>query len=408
VPGVRQPVHTVYGGAHLFRADVARRLGERALATMDEWIADGGAFAATFGLPGPLAGAIHDRVRRKLRREPVEDFRIDFEDGYGARPDAEEDEAALSAAEEAARGLDAGLLPPLLGIRIRGLGEATAVRGLRTLRLFLERFGARTGGRLPAGFAVTLPKVAGRGQVERLARTLDDLEARIGAARGAVAVELMVETPRALLDADGRSALRSLVEAADGRCRGAHFGPYDYAAALGIPAAHQGMRHPACDDARVRMLLALAGTDVQAADGPTTCLPVPIRRAADGGTLGEADRTANREAIRAALRAHWDDARHSLRLGFWQGWDLHPAQLVSRYAAVYALFLEALDATCARLRGFQQHARRATLSGTAFDDAATARGLAAFLRRGLVCGAVDPAELRERGVDPEDLEAPGA
>src|SRR4051812_48822556 len=89
--GDRQPVHTVYGGAHLFKFDTAKKLGEVALRFVDEYGRDAHSFAAAIGTSEKLASRVWDRVIEKLKREPVEDFRIDFEDGYGNRPDAEED-----------------------------------------------------------------------------------------------------------------------------------------------------------------------------------------------------------------------------------------------------------------------------------------------------------------------------
>src|SRR5262249_45438857 len=98
--GARQAVHTVYGGAHLFTADTPRKLGERALRALDTYAPDAGTFAEAIGLRGELAPKVYDRVRDKLRRDPVEDFRIDFEDGYGNRPDDEEDGHAIAAAQQ--------------------------------------------------------------------------------------------------------------------------------------------------------------------------------------------------------------------------------------------------------------------------------------------------------------------
>ena len=116
-------MHTVYGGAHLFKADTARRLGALALRALEEYAPDAATFASAVGLPDRLAPKSHERVREKLRREPVEDFRIDFEDGYGNRPDAEEDGHAVAAAREVAAGLAAGTLPPFIGIRIKPFTE---------------------------------------------------------------------------------------------------------------------------------------------------------------------------------------------------------------------------------------------------------------------------------------------
>ena len=90
-PADRQPVHTVYGGAQLFQADSARKLGDLALRALREYGPDPAALAEALGLPRELGERVYPRVVAKLEREPVEDYRIDFEDGYGNRPDAEED-----------------------------------------------------------------------------------------------------------------------------------------------------------------------------------------------------------------------------------------------------------------------------------------------------------------------------
>jgi hypothetical protein len=102
-----------------------------------------------------LAFTVHDRVLAKLRREPVEDFRIDFEDGYGARSDAEEDATAIAAAGEVARAHAEGLLPPFIGIRIKSFGTEWQARGARTLELFIDTLLAATDGRLPDNFVIT-------------------------------------------------------------------------------------------------------------------------------------------------------------------------------------------------------------------------------------------------------------
>ena len=156
----RQPVHTVYGGAHLFTADVTQKLGHGALRSLEEYAPDPATFAQAIGLEGPesLARMVYERVIEKLRREPVEDFRLDFEDGYGNRPADEEDGHAVAAAREVAAGLARGTLPPFLGIRIKPLSDELRTRSLRTLDLFLTQLVSETSGRLPAHFAVTLPK----------------------------------------------------------------------------------------------------------------------------------------------------------------------------------------------------------------------------------------------------------
>src|SRR5215813_9197361 len=151
----RQPVHSVYGGAQLFKADTVTRLGVLARQALEHHAPDAETFARAIGLPGALAPTIYDRVTRKLAREAVEDYRIDFEDGFGVRPDAEEDAAAVTTARETAAGMAAGTLPPGIGIRIKNLGEEMRRRSLRTLELFLSTLAERTGGRLPNNFVIT-------------------------------------------------------------------------------------------------------------------------------------------------------------------------------------------------------------------------------------------------------------
>ena len=383
----RQPVHTVYGGAHLFKADTAPRLGALALRVLQDFAPDAETFARAILLtPGVDPAAVYQRMCDKLRREPVEDFRLDFEDGYGIRPDAEEDATAIAGAAEIARGLAGGTLPPFIGIRVKSLSGELARRAVRTLDLFLATVLERTGGLLPPGFAVTLPKITAADQVAALADTCDRLEERHGLTAGTLRVELMVETPQAILDPDGRCPLLALVRAARGRAVGAHFGVYDYTAALGITAAQQRVRHVACDLARGLMQIALAGTGIRLSDGATNVIPV-----------GE------RDAVWRAWRTHVKDVRHALATGYFQGWDLHPAQLPTRYAAVFAFFLAGRDAAAARLRAFVAQAARATLVGDVFDDAATGQGLLNFFLRGLGCGAFTEDEVLATGLTADEV-----
>jgi citrate lyase beta subunit len=375
--GRRQPIHTVYGGAHLFKADTAAKLGATALRVMGEHAPDAAALAAAVEMAPALAERVYARVKEKLTREPVEDFRLDFEDGYGNRPDAEEDGHAQSAAAEVAAGAKNGTLPPFIGIRIKNLGGELRERALRTTTLFVDTLLRQTGGALPSNFVVTLPKITAAQQVSALATAFDRLEASHHVGPGTLRMELMVETPYSIFDEHGAVSLPSLVREAHGRATGAHFGTYDYTASLGITAAHQHMRHPVCDFARGVMQVALAGTDVWISDGATNVLPVG----------------ADPLVIHRAWKLHYDDIQHSLTNGFYQGWDLHPAQLVTRYAAVYAFFLESLDAASERLRNFISRATQATLVGEVFDDAATGQGLLNFFLRALNCGAVKDDEI---------------
>ena len=128
----RQAVHTVYGGAHLFKTDSAQKLGAVALRSLEEYGPDAATLASAIGMNGDeqFAQRVYDRVIEKLRREPVEDFRLDFEDGYGNRPD-DEDGHAASSAFEVAKGLAAKTLPPFIGIRIKPLNEDLRARSIR-------------------------------------------------------------------------------------------------------------------------------------------------------------------------------------------------------------------------------------------------------------------------------------
>jgi citrate lyase beta subunit len=343
----RQPVHTVYVPADRVTPGLAGEWGAAALSALDAHP------------PLPFPAGLHDRVRAKLAAEPIEDLRVDFEDGYGVRSDAEED-AAVRAAADALRN---GPLPPFVGIRIKSLEAATRHRALRTLDLFLSCH--------DGPFTVTLPKVSDPAQVAAMVALCDKLETGYGLAAGTLRFEVQIELPSAVLGADGTATVARLITAAAGRCTGLHYGTYDYSAAAGVAAAYQSMEHPVADHAKAVMQAAAAGTGVRLSDGSTNILP-----------LGTSDE------VHAAWALHARLVRRSLERGFYQGWDLHPAQLPTRYAATYAFFADGRDAAVTRLRRYLD--RR---SGGILDEPATARALAGFLLRGLDCGALDGPDL---------------
>lgn len=423
--GRRQPVHTVYGGAHLFKSDSAGRLGALARRSLDQFAPDFLQFARAIKLPGAadlpatlddaaeliselendpervrgennaawLAHAIYRRVTEKLRREPVEDFRIDFEDGYGNRPDEEEDGHAASAAAETAQGSKNGTLPPFIGIRVKPFNEELRARSFRTLDIFVSTLVELNGGRLPENFVVTLPKITHPGQVSALVSLLAHLEKCTGMADGSLKFEMMIETTQSIISHQGQINLPLLLAAAEGRCIAAHFGTYDYTAGCNITAAHQHMLHPACDFAKNMMLVSFAGTGIWLSDGATNIMPVAPHRLLEGGAPLTAEQIKeNRETIYRAWRLHYHHIQQSLTNAFYQGWDLHPAQLPTRYAAVYAFFLEGLGAASERLKNFVEKAAKATLVGDVFDDAATGQGLLNYFLRAVNCGAISEAE----------------
>jgi hypothetical protein len=392
-PVERQPVHVVYRGAHLFKTETAAALGSLALDLVRNYAPDFSALART------LPESLYQRVLAKLEREPVEDFRIDFEDGYGNRPDAEEDGHAVSTAQAVARGAGKAGFPPFIGIRIKPFTEVLRDRSIRTLDLFLTTLISESGG-VPETFVVTLPKITSPEQVAALVRLIEAMESGHRLRAGVLKMELMIETPQSVIDAAGVAAIPKLLEAAHGRCRGLHFGVYDYTASCNITAEHQTMDHPACDFARHVMQVTSVGRGVMLSDGATNIMPIPRHR---GPQLTEQQVSENRVVVQKAMRLHFEHVQRSLMHGYYQGWDLHPGQLPTRYAAVYAFFLQSFESAAARLRNFVDKAAQATLVGDVFDDAATGQGLLNFFLRGINCGAFTEQEACASGLTLEEL-----
>ena len=430
-PKSRVPVHVVYGGANLFQADTIEKLGKIALRSLETYAPNFVEFADAMWLPGAdrlpkyeeliqdlefrladnpervktenadawFAWTVYNRVIEKLRREPIEDFRIDFEDGYGIRADAEEDSHAASASDELAKMLGYGddksappqsetkpeiAAPPFAGFRIKSFQAETYRRAVRTLDLFLGNLLVKTGNLLPENFVVTLPKITRVEEVEILCRLLDEIEKRHSLPENSIGVEIMIETPQAV------SLMTEMAEAAGKRLTSAHFGAFDYTASFGITATHQHLQHDACRFARQMMQLKLAPRGLRLSDSVTTEMPVPIYR---GESLSEKQKAENRRAVRQAWRRHFNNVSLSLINGFYQSWDLHPNQLAARYAAIYAFFLESADTQAARLKNFVGKATQAMMTGNLFDDAASAQGLLNFFIRAVGCGAMTETEV---------------
>jgi citrate lyase beta subunit len=356
-PG-RQPVHTVYVPADRYDADLVPTWGQRALRAM----ADHGALLRE--CLGEAAEDLLPLVRDKLAREPIEDLRIDFEDGYGAPPDEVEDADVAGAARALAASQATATQPASYGIRFKSLERPTRRRGLATLVGFVDHLLSAAG--TLDGFVVTLPKVTGVGQVEAMSLACDRIEAAQGLAPGTLRFEIQVETPQSILGPDGTALVARMIHAAPTRVVGLHYGTYDYSAFCGIAAPYQSMEHPAADHAKAVMQAAAAGTGVRLSDGSTNVLPV-----------GDDD------AVRRGWALHLRLVRRSLERGFYQGWDLHPAQLPTRYAATYAFYRDGFADAAERLRRY-----RARTTGGVLDEPATARALADFLVRGLDCGAL--------------------
>ncbi|WP_405578008.1 DUF6986 family protein [Streptomyces sp. NBC_01092] len=377
-PGTRQPVHTVYVPGDVFAADTIRSWGDQALTALDEHAPDAASFAGVLGLSDELAEPVYSRVRAKLEREPIEDLRVDFEDGYQGK---DEDQDAARAARLIAEAYENGTAAPYMGIRMKCMEAPVRDRGIRTLDIFLT--GLMEAGGLPDGLVLTLPKVTYPEQVTAMVRLLEEFEKARGLEPGRIGFEIQIETSQSILATDGTATVARMIQAAEGRATGLHYGTFDYSACLGVSAAYQASDHPAADHAKAIMQVAAAGTGVRVSDGSTNVLPV-------GPT----------EKVHDAWRLHYGLTRRALARAYYQGWDMHPGHIPTRYAAVFAFYREGFEQAAARLA---RYANRA--GGDVMDEPATAKALGGYLLRGLDCGALDIAEVaRLTGLTRADLE----
>jgi citrate lyase beta subunit len=420
----RQPIHTLYGGAHLFKKGTPEKLGLLARAHLARYAADYVAFAQALEFAGAdklthapedsgeldpfsdawIAREVFNRVNTKLDSEAIEDQRLDFEDGYGVRADEEEDAHAIAAAKAMAEANEQGLLPPFTGIRIKALTEEAKVRSIRTLDLFLTSYAAENKGPLPSPFYVTLPKVTHATQVAALVSCIEMLEQKCGLPGGAIKVEIMIETIQSIVNPGGECGIPALIDAGKGRVSSAILGTFDYTASANIASHHQDHRHPSADFARQMMQVCLTGTAVNICDGITNIMPIPPHISPEkGASLTDEQLSENKEVVHSAWREHFVNIQHSLMLGFYQGWDLNPAQLPIRYAAVYYFFLKGLADARARLTRFIDQAAQASMVGNTFDDAASAQGLLNFFASGISCGAFTEDEVLGTGITMEEL-----
>ncbi|GAB3256728.1 DUF6986 family protein [Arthrobacter pigmenti] len=366
--GSRQPVHTVYVPADKYDPSLPDAWGTEALAAVER---AGGmeALCRTLGFDADLTSRIASKASAKLTAEPIEDLRLDFEDGYGNRPDGEEDADAVSAARLVAEAVEAGTAPPFIGIRFKCFEADTRRRGLRTLDLFVSTLAAA--GPLPDGLVLTLPKVSTAAQVEAMVVACRRLESAHGLGDGRLRFEVQMETPQLILAADGTVPVAQLLHRGAGRISALHYGTYDYSDSLQIAAEYQSMEHPAADYAKEVMQVAVAGTGVRLSDGSTNIIPA-----------------GSHEQKQQAWQLHARLVRRHLERGYYQGWDLHPAQLPTRFLATYAFYRQGWDAAARRLHNYVHQ-----VASEVMDEPATARALARFAHRGLLCGAVSPDEL---------------
>jgi citrate lyase beta subunit len=211
-------------------------------------------------------------------------------------------------------------------------------------------------------------------QVAAMVDACGSIEQAVGLPAGRLKFEIQVETPQSILSPDGAALVARMVHASAGRCTALHYGTYDYSAFCGIAAPYQSLAHPAADHAKLVMQAAAAGTGVRLSDGSTNVLPI-------GDEAG----------VRRGWELHLQLVRRSLERGYYQGWDLHPAQLASRYAATFAFYRDGLAEAQRRLRDYFDltNASPAAL----LDEPATVRALADYTLRALQCGAATADEV---------------
>jgi len=291
-------------------------------------------------------------------------------------------------------------ISPFIGIRIKPFTEDLKNRGVRTLDIFLTTLLEKTKGKLPGNFVVMLPKVTIPEQVTTLVRLFELIEKKNNLAPGTLKMETMVEATQIIMDDEGRNPLLKIIRSSEGRCIAAHFGTYDYTASCGITAKYQTMDHPVCDFAHHMTKVALGGTGIFLSDGATNVMPVAPHR---GDDLTEEQLEENRQSVHNAWRIGYNHTMHSLINGFYQGWDLNPAQLPMRYAATYNFFLSSYDDAVFRLRTFVDRAAISTLTGDIFDDAATGQGLLNFFLKAMNCGAISEEEALATGLTIEEI-----
>ena len=426
----RQPIHTVYGGANLFKSNTTQSLGKVALKSLLNYAPNFVEFGKAFHLqgtenfpseksqqhafikdieglspealqnhPASFAYTIYNKVIAKLKKEGVEDFRIDFEDGFGNRSDKEEDDTAIFAAKQVAIGMQDKTLSPFIGIRIKPFTEELKDRGLRTLDLFVSTLLTETNGKLPENFVVMLPKVTIPEQIIALVSFFELIEDTFNLESGTLKMEMMVETTQSIMDHHGTNPLYRFILASKGRCIATHFGTYDYTASNNITASYQEMDHDVCDFAHYTTKVALAHTGIWLSDGATNTMPIGPHR----GDLTPEQEQENKAVVHRAWLKGYEHIRHSLYKGLYQGWDLNPAQLPMRYTAVYAFFLESYDDAVIRLKTFVEKAAQASLIGDTFDDAATGQGLLNYFLKALNSGAITIDEVLVTGLTLDEI-----
>lgn len=384
-----QPIHVVYGGAQLFKESTLQNLPLKAREYFAQYVADAQSLRQLLGesWSEEESQKIYATVNRKLTERAIEDFRIDFEDGYGVRDDSDEDADAVRCAHIVANyhnQLAAQDEAIAVGFRVKPLGQGTYKRSLKTLFLILNSYAQSRQNRHDQRhqLMITLPKVESALQVALVQDILAAAEHEYGLPHGFFQMEALIENCEAFMSVlHGRSQLLEIVHAAKGRMAGLHFGVYDFNAALGIAPSCQDLHNDASSAAKFLMQLAVGNCEnVGLSDGVINVIPVRRDGQSDSDFVD-------------ACRFNYLKMKKSVEAGFYQSWDIHPSQVWLRMTAMTEFVLRSLPDTIDRLITFHRAAQRAVKTGQVFDDRASVLGLVKFVKLAVASRIVKRDEL---------------
>lgn len=404
------PVHTVYGGAQLFHRNTLKKIGEKGIALIKNYFSEPPYCTVLSGesdvpLNSEIRQQVIDQTINKLTVNPVEDYRIDFEDGYGLRDSAKEDEDAERCAIELSELFQKSDNSSAFqtGIRIKSFSLPTLQRSIRTFDIFLSTFFQNCDIQNVPFLSVCLPKVTDLKEVELLLSLLTDYAKSHNLNTGFLRAEIMLETPEFYLKSNGFAALREMVDSFSGSFNALHLGLYDFTSSLGVQSADQKYNHPYLDFLRFQTIMQFSKSTIRLVDGATMEMPVEKYKKSEFAELSEEECNANKIMIINAANAHTENIYHSMKMGFDSSWDLHPGQVAIRYLTLFTNYKKSFSAMRERFINFVENAARATVLNGQFDDAATGQGMLNYFIKGYRLGALSADDIRKTGFDIETL-----
>ncbi|MCZ2356157.1 MAG: hypothetical protein LC115_05620 [Bacteroidia bacterium] len=372
--------HVVYGGAHRFSETTITKLERIAVTIWQQYSQNNPEFAQEI-LPKEILPANnsaletwYQSVSNQLTQKSIFDYRIDFEDGFGYKP------KDIYLAEATRIGKLLAEMPAIqtrLGIRILSFQPERVELSVEILSTFLETFYQFSQGKLlPKNFVITLPKIKELAEIQLLTNLLDEAEETYNQR---FEVELMLETPEVL-----SAELNTWLRTTDSRCSALHLGVYDLLSALGIPSDYQATNHEICHQVLLKALSVSSGKNVRVSTGAALQLAIPPH----SDPQNDIQQHENKQFITNSWRKLADYHLDSLRMGVFQGWDLHPNQIPIRIAVYHAFFQKHFSGMMLRLQNFELQGKEATRNGQQFDDQASVQGLLNTLEIGRLCGAI--------------------